>query len=194
MLLAPVRTWNDTLAKKNNKTFGLSRKELDQIYEAGVEVVPMFGCGSPYDASEFERVARVFNLYSSVVSQLTNTSGKSPKPVRIKSKPEQWMLWWAVEYIEENGLAIKDTNDLYRLVQSLIAKLSADSHKAFAKAIDEAEASGAPEPVESKYFHRGLNLPHQASHRQQTKEKFIEAFEEALKTSTCVMMSYAAAK
>jgi len=194
MLLATVRTWNDTLATKSNENFGLSRKELDQIYEAGIEVVPMFGCNSPYEASEFERVARVFNLYSSVVSQLTNTSGKSPKPVRIKSKPEQWMLWWAAEYIEEHGLTIKDTNDLYKLVQSLITRLSAASHAKFAKAMEQAEASGAPEPVESKYFHRGLNLPHQANHRQQTKEKFVEAFEKALKNSTCVMVSYAAAK
>jgi len=37
-------------------------------------------------------------------------------------------------------------------------------------------------------------LPHQANHRQQTKEKFVEAFEKALKNSTCVMVSYAAAK
>ena len=100
----------------------------------------------------------------------------------------------AVEYIEENGLTIKDTNDLYKFVQSLIATLSAKSHKAFATALEKAEKGEVEAPVESKYFHRGLNLPHQASHRQQTKEKFIEAFEEALKTSTCVMMSYAAAK
>tara|TARA_R100001163_G_C5046104_1_gene183408 strand:+ start:193 stop:1476 length:1284 start_codon:yes stop_codon:yes gene_type:complete len=194
MLLATVTTWKDTLSSKTNKDFGLSKKELNQIYEAGIGVVPMFGCKSPYDASEFERVARVFNLYSSVVSGLFNTTGKTPKPLKIYSKAEQWMLWWAIEYIEKNGLTIKDTNDLYRLVQSLIAKLSADSHKAFAKAIDEAEDTGGEKPSESKYFHRGLNLPHQATHRQQTKEKFIEAFEEALKTSTCVMMSYAAAK
>jgi hypothetical protein len=189
-----VRTWNDTLAKKSNKNFGLSRKELDQIYEAGIEIVPMFGCNIPYDASEFERVARVFNLYSSVVSQLTNTDGKKAKPVKIKSKPEQWMLWWAVEYIEENGLAIKDTNALYKLIQSLIARLSAASHAAFAKALEDAEASGEDEPVESKYFHRGLNLPHQANHRTETKNKFIEAFKEELNTSSCVTMSYAAAK
>lgn len=194
MLLATVTKWKDALAEKSNKTFGLSRKELDQIYEAGVEVVPMFGCGSPYDASEFERVARVFNLYSSVVSELFNTTGKTPKPLKIHSKAEQWMLWWAVEYIEKNGLTIKDTNGLYKLVQSLVAKLSADSHKAFAKAIDEAENTGGEKPSESKYFHRGLNLPHQATHRQETKEKFIKAFEKAFKTSTCVMMSYAAAK
>ena len=194
MLLATVKTWSNTLAKKSNKNFNLRKCDLDQIYEAGIEIVPMFGCDSPYHAPEFERVARVFNLYSSVVSELFNTSGKTPKPLKLQSKAEQWMLWWAVEYIEENGLTIKDTNDLYKLVQSLIATLSAKSHKAFAKAIEKAEKGEVEAPVESKYFHRGLNLPHQAVHRQQTKEKFIEAFEKELKTSTCVMMSYAAAK
>ena len=194
MLLATVRTWSDTLAKKSNKTFNLRKIDLDQIYEAGIEIVPVFGSGSPYDASEFERVARVFNLYSSVVSELINTTGKKPKPLRIQSKAEQWMLWWAIEYIEENSLAVKDSSQLYKLVQSLTARLSAASHAAFAKAIDEAEDTGGEKPSENKYFHRGLNLPHQANHRQETKEKFIKAFEEALKTSTCVMMSYAAAK
>jgi len=191
LLVSTVRKWDGTLAHKNPTNFDGNRQSLDLVYEEGVGIAPIFGSESPYNQKEFERFAKIFNLFGYVVSQLKDNNDKI---IKLKLR-HVWALFWVIEHVYDNSLQIQSSTTLFEQLDKIINRLMSRSHLAYSTDLANAEQNDEKPPAESNYFHKSLTLAHQARARIKAKKEFLEEFtsEKALKLAS-LTVGYAAAK
>ena len=177
-LVATVTEWGPPMQNSKPDTFNLKSKDLDNLYISGIGFINMFDKESPYIQNQFDRFSDIFTKFTTFISlvdksKFTNNKGNIVNSTKLQ-KSAAWMLWWAVEYVHDNKLTVGDYNKFYDQVLKNVKKLKARSHKDYGT--DAANASEDEIVVESQYFHRCLELPHQSFQRKQAKKEFIKDF------------------
>ena len=147
---------------KNNGNWGLSHKEIDAFYRAGLTYASLEDEGGPYGLKALERAENILDLWSYCMLQQKHY----PRSKLVSAKMF-WATLYACEWVYDNSYDISDYKPFFEELKRIDDKLITNSQSEFAqRRIDHLKNGLDPDDISSNsYYFTWVRLPHQAPNR-----------------------------
>jgi len=147
---------------KNKGNWGLSHKEIDTFYRAGLTYVTVQDEGNPYGQKELQRVKDILDLWSYCI-----LGQKHYPPSKLVSAKMYWAALYACEWAYDNSYDINNYEQFFEELKGIDDLLITDSQSEFARQRIEALKRGLdPDEISSNSFYfTWVRLPHQVTSR-----------------------------